>query len=64
MDTSEIFEMIVAGTTNFGYMTGKGVFRIKSNTIILNFIGRGDRISKKLGRKFLYKGTTWPVCRQ
>ena len=53
---SEIFEMIVAGTTNLGYMTGEGVFRIKSNTKILNSTGRGDRISKKLGGEFLHKG--------
>ena len=45
--------MIVA---NLGYMTGKGVSRNKSNTEILNFIGTGDGISKKLGGKFLHKG--------
>ena len=56
MDASEIFEMIVAGTTNLGYMTGKGVSRIKSDTYILNFIGRRDRISKKLHGKSLHKG--------
>ena len=32
MNASEFFEMIVAGTTNLGYITGKGVSRIKSNT--------------------------------
>ena len=32
MYASEIFEMIVAGMTNIGYMTGKGVSKIKSNT--------------------------------
>ena len=56
MDASGIFEIVVAGTINLGYMTGNGVSRIKSNTSILNFIGRGDRISKKLGGKFLHKG--------
>ena len=56
MDAFEIFGMIVVGTTNLGYMTGKGVSRIKSNTLILNFIGKGNRISKKLGVKFLQKG--------
>ena len=40
-------EIIVAGTTNLGYITGKGVSIIKSNTLILNFIGREDRIFKK-----------------
>ena len=32
LNAYEIFEMVVAGTTNLGYMTGKGVSRIKSNT--------------------------------
>ena len=31
-NASEIFQMIATGITNLGYMTGKGVSRIKSNT--------------------------------
>ena len=42
--------------TNLGYVTGKGVSRVKSNTQVLDYIGRGDRISKKLGGKFLDEG--------
>ena len=41
--------MLVAGTTNLGYVTGKGVSR-------LDYIVRGDRISKMLGGKFLDEG--------
>ena len=32
MIVSEIFEMAVAGPTNFGYLAAKGVPGIKSNT--------------------------------
>ena len=44
--------MTVAGTTNLGYVTGKGVSRVESNILVLDYIGRGDRISEKLGGKF------------
>ena len=37
-------------------MTGKDVARVKSNAKVLDYIGRGDRISKKLGGKFLQEG--------
>ena len=37
-------------------MTGKGVSRVESNNYVLDFIGRGDRISKKLGGEFLHEG--------
>ena len=48
--------MIVTGMTNLDYLTGKGVARVESNTKVLDYIGRGYRISKKLGGKFLYEG--------
>ena len=44
--------MIVTGLTYLRYVTGKGVFRVK----IYSYIGRGDRISKKLCGKFLNEG--------
>ena len=53
MNMSKIFEMVVVGKTNLGYMTGKCVSSIKSNTY---FISRENRISKKLDGKFLHKG--------
>ena len=39
-------EVIVTGTTNLGYATGKGVSRVESNALI----------SRKLGGKFLHEG--------
>ena len=48
--------MIVTGATNLGYVIGKVVSRVESNTQILDSIGRGDRISKKLLGKFLDEG--------
>ena len=45
--------MVVTGTTHIGYMVGKGVSGVKSNTSILDCVGRGDQISKKLSREFV-----------
>ena len=52
----EVLKMIVAGMTHLGCVTSKIIARIKSNIQVLNFAGRGDRISKKLGGKYLYEG--------
>ena len=48
--------MVVTGMTHIGYVAGKGVSGVKSNTEVLDFIGRGDRISKKLSREFVDEG--------
>ena len=48
--------MIVTETAHHGYVAAKGVSGIKSNTYVLDLNGRGDRISKKLGRKFIDEG--------
>ena len=42
--------------TNLGYVTGKGVSRVKGNTYVLDCIGRGGSISKKLGGNLLHEG--------
>ena len=42
--------------TNLGYVASKSVSGVKSYTQALNFIGRADRISKKLGGNFLHEG--------
>ena len=62
-DASLVLDVIVTGTTNLGYVTGKGVVRVKSNTEALDYIGSGDRISKRLDGKFLHEGL-WLVHNQ
>ena len=43
-------------TTNLGFVTDKGVSKVQSNKEFLDCMGRGDKISKKLGGKFLHEG--------
>ena len=47
--------MVVTGTTHIGYVAGKGVSGVKSNTLtwVLDCIGRGDKI---LSREFVDEG--------
>ena len=45
--------MVVTGASHIGYVVGKGVSGVKSNTCVLDSVGRGDRISKKLSREFV-----------
>ena len=48
--------MVVRGATHIGYVASKGVSGVKSNTKVLDCIGRGDRISKKLSIEFVDEG--------
>ena len=48
--------MVVAGSTHISYVVGKGVSRVKNYTQVLDCISRGNRISEKLSREFIYEG--------
>ena len=48
-----MLKVVVTGATHIGYVASKGVSGVKSNTQVLDCIGRGDRISKKLSREFV-----------
>ena len=48
--------MVVNGMRNLCYVAGEGDSTIKGDTYVLDFIGRGDRISEKLGWKYLDEG--------
>ena len=47
MNASEIFEMVVAGTTNFGYMAGKGVELKRVPPCCITAKGYGSKLQQE-----------------